>query len=94
MPKVYNKFKENPPPDARYIGRGSIAGNPFLIGTHGSRNEVCDKFEAMVETNPKLKAKLIKYCQGHDLVCFCKPKRCHGDYLLRISNQRQPSTLI
>lgn len=32
MPRVYNKFRENPPPGARYIGRGSIAGNPFLIG--------------------------------------------------------------
>ncbi len=64
-----------------------MAGNPFAIGRDGSRDEVCDKFEQMVEQNPDLKAKLIEYCRGHDLLCFCKPRRCHGDYLLRISNQ-------
>lgn len=94
MPRVYNKFKENPPPEARYIGRGSIAGNPFLIGVDGTRDQVCNKFEVMVEAHPKLKARLVEYCRGHDLVCFCKPKRCHGDYLLRISNPGIYPTLI
>ena len=85
MPKVYNKHLPHPP-TAKYIGRGSICGNPFIIGKHGTRDEVCDKYEKYLEDNPKLKLEIINYCHGHDLLCFCSPKRCHGDYLLRISN--------
>lgn len=74
------------PPGARYIGRGTVAGNPFRIGRDGTRDEVCDKYEAMVEADPELKDQVIAYCAGRDLACHCKPKRCHGDYLHRISN--------
>jgi len=90
MPKVYSKHNPGYPPSARYIGRGSPAGNPFIIGKDGNRDEVCDKFEKMVEADPGLKKKLIEYCRGHDLLCFCKPRRCHGDYLLRIANEDAP----
>lgn len=88
MPRLYNtKNKQIPiPTNAVYIGRGSIAGNPFVIGKHGDRNEVCDKFEAYVESAPALKEKIISYCAGKDLICFCAPLRCHGNYLLRIAN--------
>lgn len=86
MPKVYNVHHNDAPEDALYIGRGSPAGNPFVIGKDGTRDEVCDKYEAWIEKNLILKSKLIKYCRGKDLKCYCKPERCHGDYLLRISN--------
>lgn len=86
MLKVFNKHNRDAPVAAKYIGRGSMAGNPFVVGRDGTLDEVCDKFEAWVEESPELKRRLIAYCQGHDLVCFCKPKRCHGDYLLKISN--------
>lgn len=86
--RVYSRHYRHPH-DALYIGRGSPAGNPFVIGRDGTRNEVCDKFEALVEQDPVLKAKLIEYCRGRNLVCFCKPLRCHGDYLLRIANEGQ-----
>jgi hypothetical protein len=29
-----------------YIGRPSLFGNPFEIGTHGSRDEVIDKYKS------------------------------------------------
>lgn len=77
----------NAPNDALYIGRGSLAGNPYKIGRDGTRDEVCDKYKARLEDNPALKAVIISYCKGRNLKCFCKPKRCHGDYLLRISNK-------
>lgn len=84
-PKVYNRYGYVPP-GARYIGRGSIAGNPFVIGKDGNRAEVCDKYEAYVEADPALKERLIEFCRGRDLVCYCAPRQCHGDYLVRISN--------
>ena len=94
MPNVYNCYHDkskNPehhtPLGAVYIGRGSPYGNPFIIGIHGNRDQVCDQFEAMVEANPELKAKIKKELKGKDLVCYCKPARCHGDYLLKIANE-------
>jgi hypothetical protein len=33
------------PPDAIYIGRGSAYGNRFVIGEHGSRDDVIKRFE-------------------------------------------------
>ena len=78
MSKVHNKHHNTAPNDAIYIGRGSPWGNPYVIGRDGDRNEVCDKFEKNVLPHLDL-TKLI----GRDLVCFCKPARCHGDAILK-----------
>lgn len=78
MNKVHNKYHNTAPPDAVYIGRGSPYGNPFVIGKHGTRDEVCDRYE--VETLPKLD---LTPLIGKDLICFCKPQRCHGDAILK-----------
>lgn len=86
MPKVHNKYKNTAPPDAVYVGRGSPFGNPFMMGVDGGRNEVCDKFEAKVEADEILKQRIKTELKGKDLICFCAPKRCHGDYLIRIAN--------
>jgi len=86
MPKVYNKY-HNPPENAVYIGRGSPFGNPFMIGRDGDRDSVCDKYEEYIKSKPEL-IKLAKArLKGKNLVCFCKPKRCHGDTLLKIANE-------
>ena len=89
MPKVYNSHHRDSPVGAVYIGRGTFMGNPFVIGRDGTRDEVCDKYEAMVESRPELKSIIVDFCRGKDLVCFCAPARCHGDYILRIANEEQ-----
>jgi hypothetical protein len=81
MPKVHNKHHKTAAPDAVYVGRGSPYGNPFVIGQHGTRDQVINRFVA--EIIPTLDLKPLK---GKDLVCFCKPQRCHGDELLRAAN--------
>ena len=93
-PQVLNKHTApTPGPTSRprvYIGRGSPYGNPFVIGPDGTRDEVCDKYEAMVNdmnrTDGVFKQNLTSALRGKDLVCFCKPQRCHGDFLLRLVN--------
>ena len=70
------------PPGAIYCGRGSPYGNPFVIGRDGTRDEVCDRFEC--EVLPTLDVSALR---GQDLKCFCKPKRCHVDPILRKANQ-------
>lgn len=77
MSIVHNKRSGTAPRDAVYIGRGSPWGNPFVIGRDGTRDEVCDKFEQ--HTLPKMD---LSPLIGKDLVCYCKPARCHGDAIL------------
>lgn len=81
---VLNKHKDKIPPGAIYIGRGSKWGNPFVIGQHGTRTEVCDKYENRLQR--QLDAGIITHeelaeLHGKDLVCFCAPLRCHGHTL-------------
>lgn len=87
MVKVYNKHHKNAPASAVYIGRGSVYGNPFVIGTDGNRTQVIQKYISMLESNPERKARFAKELAGKDLVCFCKPAACHGDYLLLIASE-------
>ena len=84
-PRVLNKQSHGIPQGAIYIGRGSPWGNRFVIGRDGTRDEVCDKYEAWLATQPGLLARLPSL-QGRDLVCFCVPRRCHGDTLRRLAN--------
>lgn len=78
MGRVLNKHRDQIPRDAVYIGRGSPWGNPFIIGRDGDRNKVCDLFEK--HTLPHLD---LEPLLGKNLVCFCAPKRCHGNSILR-----------
>lgn len=69
-----------------YIGRGSIWGNPFTVEQFG-RDECIEKYEQYIRDklrlNPELWQELQKL-EGKVLGCFCKPKRCHGDILVKI----------
>lgn len=88
MPKVHNKYHKTAGPDAVYIGRGSPYGNPFVIGKDGDRDDVCDKYEQYLLNNPQLLQAVKTTLRGRDVVCFCAPKRCHGDTLVRLANER------
>ncbi|GHU94417.1 hypothetical protein FACS1894208_05450 [Clostridia bacterium] len=72
-----------------YIGRGSKWGNPFVIGHSGTRDDVCDKYEAYMSRrileNPQKYN--ISELRGKRLVCYCKPLRCHGDWLATLANE-------
>lgn len=88
MPRVHNKYHKTAPSDAVYIGRGSKYGNPFVIsaphpdtGRPMTRDDVCDLFEKLI-----LPSLDVSELAGKDLVCFCKPRRCHGDSLLLKAN--------
>lgn len=80
-PKLHNKYHNTAPSTAVYIGRGSPYGNPFVIGKDGTRDDVCDKFRD--EILPTLDVSSLK---GKDLICFCKPARCHGQDIINKAN--------
>lgn len=73
-----------------YIGRPSPWGNPFVIGKDGSRDEVIEKYRHFLwqkirqEGTPFI-AQLASL-EGKTLGCFCAPKACHGDVLIKAVN--------
>lgn len=81
--RVVNKYKED---YDVYIGRGSGFGNHFIIGRDGNRDQVCDKYEKYfykrIERDPIFK-KSVEDLKGKRLGCFCKPRRCHGDIIVK-----------
>lgn len=85
-PKVWNKYHKSVPPNAIYIGRGSPYGNPFPISETCTREESIAKFREYLDSNEQLKVLIRRELRGKDLVCFCKPKACHGDYIFEIAN--------
>ena len=65
-----------------YIGRGSKWGNPFRMNNDSTqeRNRVCEEYEKYF-----WKTNLIDdlhELRGKRLGCYCKPLRCHGDFLV------------
>lgn len=80
---VVNRHKE---PFDVYIGRGTIYGNPFIIGKDGNRVEVIEKYRRYVLTNHEIMKHLCEL-KGLRLGCSCAPKLCHGDVLVELIQQ-------
>ena len=76
--------------DELYVGRGgrgvprSEWANPFLIGPHGDRDTVVQKFsEHLVKSGLKEKVGLLR---GKTLLCHCSlQESCHADVLIRMA---------
>ena len=88
MTKVVHCKKE---PYEVYIGRPSKWGNPF---THldtstraqikvATREEAVARYEDYIRNKPELLADLHEL-KGKVLGCWCKPKSCHGDILVKL----------
>ncbi len=60
-------------------------GNPFRIGPDGDRAAVIAKYERWLADQHHL-LRALDELRGRDLVCFCAPRACHGDLLLRLAN--------
>lgn len=84
--KVWNKRAPHPF-NAVYIGRPSKWGNPWEIGVHGTRAHVIALYRDYILNRPKLLAAVKKELVGKDLLCFCSPNSCHGDFLLQLANE-------
>ena len=83
---LFNRHHSDAPPNAIYIGRGTIWGNSWEIGPDGTRDEVCDKFEEAVKEvyeNNSVDKQALAALHGKPMVCSCYPKRCHGETLIK-----------
>ena len=107
---VVNRFtkKKHPSVIRKMITRSaSPVGNPFVVGDYGDRDACCDAYEKYVNSGQIwvenkefvewITERVWEYEDGNDieLVCGCKPQRCHGDTLMRliieIANKGFPS---
>ena len=71
-----------------YIGRGSKWGNPFIIGKDGNRSEVIKLYEEYILKETDLMESLHEL-DDKVLGCFCYPKNCHGDILIKLRHLQQ-----
>lgn len=70
-----------------YIGRGSVYGNPYIIGRDGDRSEVLRKFKEYFYgrlASDKQFKEAVEWLRGKDITlgCYCSPLPCHGDIIL------------
>lgn len=84
---LLNKYRDQLPPHAEYIGRGSKWGNPYPIGTQwGNRDQVCNLFEEYFKNqyeSGRISEEELAALHGKPLVCFCAPARCHGETIMK-----------
>jgi hypothetical protein len=106
MITVVNKYKHTPTENDVYIGRGSVLGNPFTsIKDRQTKAEfVCESREESIERFKeylleKVASKDKAVCDELNrlfkmdtvnLVCFCKPKSCHGDEIKSLLESKKP----
>jgi hypothetical protein len=92
MPIVLNKRTalRSQLKNSTYVGRPTEWGNDFIIGEHGDRREVVQKYRAHLNerlaADPTLRDRIKRELGGKNLVCWCAPMRCHADVLLEIAN--------
>jgi len=82
---VLNKYHlKELPNNSVNIMRGSIFGNPFVIGKDGTRDEVIQKYKIYLWNRTKVDyafKQAVLGLEDKNLVCCCKPLACHGDIL-------------
>lgn len=94
MPGVLNKRTDEIPPDAIYVGRPSVYGNPIRIGGRITRQDAVLGFKVYAEERLKKEPHWLDGLEGKDLVCWChtwngkgtNPLYCHADVLLELAN--------
>ena len=72
-----------------FVGRGSPLGNPYVLRDESERDRVCDQYQEWLDRHiiagtPLIVNELMRLldlARAGDLalVCFCAPKRCHGN---------------
>lgn len=89
MSEVVNKYNVNmDDPDIVYIGRGSIWGNPFPMKdkSEQERYRVIKAYRQWLwlqQMKGHITKEMILDLEGKRLACYCAPKACHGDVLIK-----------
>lgn len=73
-----------------YIGRPSIFGNPFYLKNEALRDSVVDGYELWVRNQPQVLEAIKALPEDAVLGCYCSPKRCHGDVIVKLWKEMHP----
>lgn len=98
--QVVNKYKHSlKPHEIIYAGRGSVWGNPEPLKDKSDteRNRVCDWYEEYFDAQLKIAGSPLNIAfrevysraaagEAITFECFCKPKRCHCDHIVKRLN--------
>lgn len=80
-------------------------GNPFVVGRDGGPGECIPKFEKWLATgdpqgNPDATEDRrqwilnnLRLLKGKHLVCWCAPKPCHAEVLMRLANRQEKNMI-
>jgi len=85
------------PYNAKYVGRPTIFGNPFLISSESDVQFCVDAYRRWIHRPSQ--ARIVdlakKMLKGKDLACWCPlDQPCHADVLLEIANATPPLTKL
>ena len=80
-----------------YIGRRQYQGgwrladskwaNPYKMKDYAGREQQClDDYEEYIRSNPHL-CNSLRELDSMILACWCKPKRCHAEILIKLHNE-------
>lgn len=85
MPRVWNKRRlRREPANAVYVGRPSKWGNPFPLTAYG-RDEALRLYKQHLYDSGLIND--IDELRGKHLICWCAPRPCHADILLKLANE-------
>lgn len=77
-----------------YIGRGSKWGNPYshleysaALYVVETREDAIRLYQEYIRTKPELIAAAKTELKNKVLGCYCAPLDCHGEILVKISNE-------
>jgi hypothetical protein len=90
--QILNKYKDDVT-NGIYIGRGSPLGNPYPITKTEPRDKVIDEYEIYLRgkinaKDPVIIKALNQLNENSKLICFCSPKRCHGEVIEKLWKQK------
>lgn len=89
MTTVVNKYKvDMSDPDIVYIGRGSPFGNPFVMQNKSDeeRARVIKEYRHWLWSQIQqgvITKEMLLGLDGKKLCCYCAPKPCHGDVIIK-----------
>lgn len=89
MTIVVNKYKvDMSDPDVVYVGRGSVWGNDELMKDKSEEERTrvieCYRHQLWKQINSgEITKEMLLQLDGKRLACYCFPRSCHGDVLVR-----------
>lgn len=73
-----------------YVGRPTIWGNPFYISRDMTRADCIAAYRDFLSRQPGVVERAQRELKGKTLACWCAPKACHADILMRVANDPRP----